>query len=174
MKTSAPFLALALPLLALAATVAFAEAPAPPPAPLELVPGPPPHLEELDRVSAIRKLLELTGVSRLGKETKARALASLKQKIPDGSAAFWTEIDKDNDPQELLDQLVVIYLDHLSPEDVHAAVAFYETPAGQHWLATQGTILKDSANLAGAWERKVVERGLRKATEQRMKAKPTR
>ena len=46
-------------------------------------------------------------------------------------------------PDELLADMIAIYQKHLTRLDVDGMIAFYNSPAGQHWIAVQPVITKE-------------------------------
>lgn len=105
----------------------------------------------------ILKLLDLTHAMALGHDAAARMLQSLRptliaalpptehrEQIAD---AYGDKLTALLTGQTMTDQLAGIYARHLSAEDVAAMIQFYQTPAGQHSLASLPQIMAESQQL---------------------------
>jgi hypothetical protein len=110
----------------------------------------------------IRHLLELSGTSKLATQMMGTMIQSFKQMAPDAPAGFWDEFAKGVDPQELIEMIVPIYKKHLSHDDIRAAIAFYESPAGRHLVANQPAILQDSMAAGQQWGQVLGQRAMAK------------
>jgi hypothetical protein len=122
-----------------------------------------PEAASLDR--DIHRLLELSGSAKLAQQMIAAMIPAFKQMAPDASAGFWDEFAKEVDPQELVEMIVPIYKQHLSHDDVRGAIAFYESPAGQHLVANQPAILQDSMAAGQQWGQKLAQRAMEKVKQ---------
>jgi len=104
-----------------------------------------------EKRAEILKLMKLTDGTRLANEMKARIIKALKESFPDAPAEYWKKLDKRIDVRELLDSFVTIYAENLSLEDLKQLVAFYKTPAGQHYLAAKERMVAASAERGKKW-----------------------
>ena len=104
-----------------------------------------------EKRAVIVKLMRIIHSTRLAAEIKARIIGALKQSFPDVPPAYWKKLDKRIDIRELLDSFVPIYARNLSLEDLKKIVAFYETPAGQHYLAARGKMVAASMETGKKW-----------------------
>lgn len=66
------------------------------------------------------------------------------------------------DPDEMLADMISVYQKHLTRSDTDGMIAFYSSPAGQHWIAAQPTITKEYMPI------------VMKRVQERMKASPGR
>ena len=104
-----------------------------------------------EKRAEILKLMKLTNGVRLANEMKARIIGALKEAFPDAPASYWKKLDKRIDVRELLDSFVSIYAENLSLDDLKHLVAFYKTPAGQHYLAAKERMVAASAKKGKQW-----------------------
>ncbi|MBW1658971.1 MAG: DUF2059 domain-containing protein [Deltaproteobacteria bacterium] len=104
-----------------------------------------------EKRTEILKLMKLTNGAKLANEMKARIIKALKESFPDAPAEYWKKLDKRIDVRELLDSFVTIYAENLSLEDLKQLVAFYKTPAGQHYLAAKERMVAASAERGKKW-----------------------
>jgi hypothetical protein len=58
----------------------------------------------------------------------------------DAAVAMNLLMEKIIDPDEMLADISALYRKHLTRSDVDGMIAFYSTPAGQHWIAAQPVI----------------------------------
>ncbi len=101
--------------------------------------------------AAILKLMKLTNGAKLANEMKARIIGALKESFPDAPEAYWKKLDKRIDVRELLDSFVSIYAENLTLDDLKHLIAFYETPAGRHYLAAKERMVAASAEKGKKW-----------------------
>lgn len=107
--------------------------------------------EHASKERDIRRLLEVTGASKLGAQMMTTMIQSFKQTMPQAPSGFWDDFQKEIDMGELVEKIVPIYDRHLSDEDIRAAIAFYESPAGQRLITSQPVILQESMAVGMEW-----------------------
>ena len=115
----------------------------------------------------IRHLLDITGASKMGQQVMATMIANFKQTMPDAPANFWDQFAKEIDMDELTEKIIPIYDKHLSQEDIRAAIAFYESPAGRRMIASQPLILQESMAVGMEWGRELSQRAVEKIKTQK-------
>ena len=91
-----------------------------------------------------RDLLEVSGSAQMGVQVMQQMVASFKTTMPDVPPEFWDEFMRDVDPDELMELVIPIYVEHLTKDDMEAAIAFYRTTAGQAILAKLPVIMQES------------------------------
>ncbi len=105
----------------------------------------------------IMKLLEVTHAMAIGQQAAKTMFAQLRptlvaslpptphrEQIVDAYAEKLTALLAS---QEVTDRLAAVYARHLSPDDVSSMIQFYQTPAGQHALASMPQILAESQQI---------------------------
>jgi hypothetical protein len=122
----------------------------------------------------IRKFLEVTHAADMSKAGISRTIVQIKKAMPDVPEDFWTRLESklDLEINDLLTQLVPVYANHLSPEDVKSLIAFYESPLGQRFLAAQPKIANDAAGVAQNWGRAISEKIMSEITAEQAKMAP--
>lgn len=120
---------------------------------------------ESEKLKDIRRLLEVTGSSKLGAQVVEQLLASFRQSRQGVPDSFWEELRKEMNVDELTELVVPIYDRHLSHEDVKQLIAFYESPVGRKLLGVQPQILGESMALGQEWGRAAAERVIKRLNE---------
>jgi hypothetical protein len=136
--------AIALFVSCMAAAPVFAQTPAPAPAPA-------PSAVDPAKKAEIMKLLQVSGAAKMVEQMKQQMFTLFRQQASSLPPEFWTRLDKDMDTQELLNKLIPVYDKYYSLDDLKAANAFYQSPAGQHILMAQPQIMKDSMDIGKEW-----------------------
>jgi len=103
----------------------------------------------------IRKLLEATGTMQAVQQMVTQMLSALKDRYSQLPPEAWTHLEKEIDPSALVEKLVPVYAKYYSLDDLKAVNAFYQTPAGQHLLAAQPMVAKESLAIGQAWGHEV-------------------
>lgn len=126
--------------LALASFGAFAAEPA------QKVRGVPNEKSEV-----ILELLKITGALDVGNQVMGKMLETMmdgederKRKIAE---AFASKLDM----HELTDQMVMLYADHFTTEEVQAIVAFFKSEVGQKLVAETPAMMEKSMKLGQMW-----------------------
>jgi hypothetical protein len=65
-----------------------------------------------------------------------------------------------------VDLLVPVYLEQFSEEDLDAAIAFHESPAGQRFLAAQPRVMREARRVGEQWGLRLAEKTLRALAEE--------
>lgn len=110
------------------------------------------------KAAEIKKLLDLTGVLKLMDQMKTRMLESFKDQHPGVSPDVWKHVDQEMDMNQLLNDLIPLYDKYYTLDDLKAANAFYESPAGRHFLAATPQLMRESMQIGQAWGQKVGQR----------------
>ena len=84
-----------------------------------------------DKEREIRKLLQVTGVTQAVMGMKGQMMAQYRMALPQMPKAFWDDLEKEFDTDELITLMMPVYDKYLSLEDLKAVNAFYQTPAGK-------------------------------------------
>ena len=122
--------------------------------------------DDAARHADTRKLLELAGTRQLVDQMLPRLITQFRQMMPDVPADFWTDFQKECDPQAFIDMVVPIYEEHFSDDEIKQLIAFYESPIGKKLSATQPLLVQESMTAGQAWGRQIGEKVI-----QQLKAK---
>ena len=137
-----------------------------PAAPANPVISPGPRSAPDDRLARLsdeeiaRKVLELTGASRLGKQVADGMVENLR-KMPNLPPGFLDRFQNNIHTAELMDLMVPIYLKHYDRETLLAAIAFYESDHGQALIKQLPVVTAESMELGRAWGTAIAGRTLR-------------
>ena len=80
----------------------------------------------------IATMLQLTRSDQIADQVFRQVLAQMKKLVSGVPDEFWAEVESEVDTSALIDELIPIYARHLSHDDITAAIAFYESAAGQN------------------------------------------
>jgi hypothetical protein len=134
-------------------------APAPPissPAPRA---APDEGLARLSTEDLVRKVLELTGASRLGKQV-AEGMVDNLHKMPNLPPGFLDRFQDNIHTGELTDLMVPIYLKHYDRETLLAAIAFYESDHGKALIKELPAVTAESMEIGRTWGTSIANRTL--------------
>lgn len=109
-----------------------------------------------------RELLEVTGSSEMGKQMMTQMVTAMKPSMPQVPQEFWDKFLEEANASDLVELVIPIYVKHLSVEDMKAAIAFYQSPAGKNFVAKQPVITQESFEVGQQWGLKL---GTKIATE---------
>jgi hypothetical protein len=165
----------AMPVMAQTSTAPPAKpvAKAPPPSRLEPVVTPLPERVDPAKDTAIRHLLDITQVSKMGDNISGglsiQVRNLMKPNLPDDRLQkFMVEFDqkfRDSMPSaKVIDIIVPIYAKNFSMEEIQGLIQFYESPLGKHVVETLGQVSRDSQDAAISLERDAAIKSLRTMT----------
>jgi hypothetical protein len=162
------FLGAVLPLWAQAPATASAALAPPAASTAEPVPAAPPI--DPAKEAEIRKMIRLSGAEKTMKITMIRLFEASRARNYTLPKEFWTRLETEMDTSELIDQLVPVYNQYYSMEDLKAVNAFYESPAGQHMIEIQPQILGRAMEIGKAWGSQTVQKVMAEMEEEKVKA----
>ena len=117
-------------------------------------PEPTAPAEDTARDDKIRRYLEVSGRAGFAPRLVEQTLAQLDElPVPEG---FADAVRKHANPDDLFERLIPLHRE-LSEETLDAAIAFYETEAGQRLAAVQGQLDADIQRVAGEWLQEVAQ-----------------
>jgi hypothetical protein len=130
------------PLASPAGTPAAAASPAPA--------DPAEGLAKLTDEQLVRKLLEVTGASGLGKQVADSMMDSFR-KMPNLPPAFVDRFKQNLHTETLVDLIVPIYLKHYDRPTITAAIRFYQSAPGQTMVKGLPAVTAESMEAGKAW-----------------------
>lgn len=120
--------------------------------------------EHAQKIADIRRMMDLTGTSKLTQQIMATMAANYKDPK---QQEFYAQVAKEADfSRELFDLMIPIYDKYYTHEDIKAIIGFYESPAGQKMLSVLPQITQEMMPKAMEWGQDVGRRVMEK-----MKAK---
>ena len=101
----------------------------------------------------IEQLLGLTRAAELIAMGIENAIPQQRMSHPDIPEVFWEEFvaRARSDSSRFVEMLIPIYANHLSQDHLEQLIAFYESPVGQHFAATQPLIARESMAAGRHW-----------------------
>jgi hypothetical protein len=122
-------------------------------APAQQQPQAPVQAVDAATAAAARRLLTASGATKLVISSMEASIAAQRDANPQIPAAFWDAFmaHARRDTTRLIDMLVPIYASHLSQRDLEELVKFYQSPAGQRFIAAQPGIVQESTQAGQRW-----------------------
>jgi hypothetical protein len=120
------------------------------------------------REQKVRRLLEITGAASMGKQVMDAMLDQFSKmpNLPEGFIAKFREVASG---QDLLEQVIPIYMKHFDEECLDALIAFYQTDAGKKFVKAQPAILKESMEAGQKWGQELATKALKSLQEDKDK-----
>ena len=114
----------------------------------------------------VRRLMVLTGAEASGKMMFDMMASHFEHsaRMPPGFLEKFREVEA---RESLVDQLVPVYMKHLSEEDLDAAIDFHESAAGRRFLAAQPVVMKEAKEVGEAWGVRLAQKALRALEDER-------
>jgi hypothetical protein len=101
------------------------------------------QLTKLFELMQVKEHMAAT-IQTVEKQLFAKATQSQKSQGDVAGAAIASKLmEQLINPDEMLADMIAIYQKHLTRSDVDGMIAFYNSPAGQHWIAVQPVITKE-------------------------------
>jgi len=128
-------------------------------------PATPPAKLDPAKETAIRHLLEITGVSKEGENIGAgwtsRVHDGMSRAIPPDQLTkfmdtFTAKFNASASPSAVTDAMVAIYARHFSLEDIQGATKFYESPVGQRMVKEMPDVSRESQTAGVQMDQKIV------------------
>jgi uncharacterized protein len=115
--------------------------------------GPAPKPVDAATAAAARRLLTVSGATRLVISSMESMIAAQRGANPQIPTAFWDAFlaHAKRDTTRLMDILVPIYASHLSQTDLEELIRFYSSPSGQRFIAAQPSIVQESTQAGQTW-----------------------
>jgi uncharacterized protein len=126
-----------------------------------------------DKRQEIEKMLKLAGIEKQIPQMLAQVIARFKAQSPEISDEFWVKFQKKVDPHEFVEEMIPLYDEYYTLDDLKAINAFYETPAGQKLLSVRPQIMQGSMKIGQEWGAKLgaeVEEEMRQEQAAKTKA----
>jgi hypothetical protein len=104
-----------------------------------------------EKDKAIRQLMEMIGAGDLGVQIRENLLSQVRPAYPQVPESLWTEIGETLDPAEFTAQVVPIYDQHFTMEELQALIDFYTTPVGQEIVKKLPIVAYESNVMGQQW-----------------------
>ena len=113
----------------------------------------------------VREYLKLTGAEALAHQMLEQTITSLSA-MPGLHPDFPQEFRNVAAETSFTDMTVPVYIEHLSEDDLDAAIAYWSSPAGQRMAAATPTISQESMLIGQTWGAQVGEEAMRRVQAQ--------
>lgn len=121
----------------------------------EVRPVPPSTAE---KAADIKRLLDLTGGSRLGERMLDRLIENERRAMPDVPDSVWDEARRAFETRDLLELIAGVWDRHFTHDEILGLIAFYESPLGTRLREMQPVILEESLYAGEEWGRRALEK----------------
>lgn len=108
-----------------------------------------------EKRAEIEKMLKLTGTEKLMTQILGQTMETLKQRYPKLSQEYWQKLQPETDYHALLEQLIPVYDKYFTLDELKAANAFYESPAGQKVLSSRPALVQETMKIEQEFGRKL-------------------
>jgi len=121
-----------------------------------------PHdgLDALDDEHLVRKLLDVTNASNLGKQV-ADSMMETFRKMPALPSGFVDRFKANLRPETLVELVVPIYLKYYDRKTLIAMIRFYDTEAGRKLVAQSPAVTKETMEAGKAWGTALAEKTMK-------------
>jgi hypothetical protein len=119
----------------------------------------------------VRRLMAATGAENSGRMMLDMMTQHFERSssIPPGFLEKFREVAQE---ESMVDLLVPVYMKHFTEEDLDAALAFHESPAGKRFLAAQPRVLQEAKEVGEQWGVRLAEKTLRALEEEAAARQP--
>ena len=131
--------------------------------------------------AAIRHLMDITGVSNMGKNIQDYITEQVQERAEPAVGAgkvqkfmdtFSTQFNANASPSAVTDAMVTIYAKNFSMEDIQGLIQFYETPLGKRVVKTLPEVSQQSQRMGVEMEQNVALTVLRGMSNEYPEIKP--
>jgi hypothetical protein len=105
-----------------------------------------------------RELLEMSGGGKLGARVLEQLTSTLKERLPNVPNEFWTELNKEIKPDDLVAAAIPVYTKHFTVKEMKDIMAFYKTPSGAKLVQAMPDITQDMMRVGQEWGKDVGQR----------------
>ena len=114
--------------------------------------------QDSTKIKHIHQLMELTGMAKLGTQMMTNIVASYKQNYPAATTEFWDAFMKEADISQLFEQIIPVYDQNFTDNDIQQLIAFYQTPVGKKMIEKMPVIMQQSMQIGSEWGKQLSEK----------------
>ncbi len=114
----------------------------------------------------VRELLALMGAGEIGLNAMEQIIDSFRQSMPWAPSEFWDDFVEGVNADDLIELSIDPYVRHLSHEDIHGLIAFYQTPLGKRLARAMPAITHESMLAGQEWGQQLAEKVLKRLQEE--------
>ena len=124
--------------------------------------GAQPADDHAEKIANIRKMIELTGGTRIVDQIFNSMAANFKDPK---QAEFFTQFRKEFDMNQVYEIMIPAWDKYLTGDDIKAIIVFYRTPAGQNLLVAQPKIMAEAMPAVMQWSQDIAQKLMQKMKE---------
>jgi hypothetical protein len=121
--------------------------------------------EDPAALATARELLEMSGGGKLGARVIEQLISTFKQRLPDVPTAFWDELGKEMNGNDLVTLAVPVYTKHFTVKEMKAIMTFYKTPAGAKLVESMPEITQEMSRIGQEWGKNVGQKVVQRLQE---------
>lgn len=123
-----------------------------------------------EKEALAREMLEVTGSGEIGVQVMEQMRDALRPTAPDLPDEFWDRVFSEVDAGELVELVVPIYVEHLTEDEMRAAIAFYRTPEGRSLVGKLPAITQESFAVGQQWGMEIAQQVMEEISAAREEA----
>lgn len=123
--------------------------------------------ESTTKEQDIRRLLELTGATKLAEQIMDQMIATLDEDGAD--QGFWKDFRAEIDIEELVRMTIPIYDKHFTQAEIRELIAFYQTPLGVKLVEKMPAIAQESMAAGMKWGGELAQKAMAKLEARKQK-----
>ncbi|AYO57174.1 hypothetical protein CO230_02955 [Chryseobacterium sp. 6424] len=99
----------------------------------------------------VKELLSITGTTQMMESTFEQILSYYQSTYPDVPTEYWQKAMKLANFDQVIDQIIPVYLKHFSESEISDVIAFYKTTTGQKIIIKMPVIYQESMEIGREW-----------------------
>ncbi|MBC8144087.1 MAG: DUF2059 domain-containing protein [bacterium] len=99
----------------------------------------------------VRELITLMGSGDLARQVLDQMMPALKQMAPEVPEDVWVELEAEMDVDDLLEQMIPIYIEEYSMKEIDAMLKFYRSSEGRSVIKKMPNVTARSMQVGQAW-----------------------
>lgn len=117
----------------------------------------------------VKKLLLLMGTRETAQSLVAQMKKTFQKNMPLAPQSILQDFEKDANADAFLDELVPVYAERFSPDEIRQMIAFYDSPAGRKLTQSMPDLTRESLHVAQRWSNDLQQRLEMKMREKGLK-----
>lgn len=122
--------------------------------------------QQISKADNIRKLLELTGSGKMGKQIGESLIAKFRETYTEVPSIVWDDFLKEMSSDKLIEMVVPIYEKYFTDEDINQMISFYGSPLGKKLIATMPPLMQECIQAGQNWGKECMEKTINKLKEE--------
>lgn len=106
----------------------------------------------------VRELLALTSAEDMAEQMIGQMIPAMKEMAPGVPESVWSELEAEMNLDDLIDELIPVYVAEYTEGEIDAMLAFYRTPEGKSVIRKMPSVMNQSMMIGQRWGQKAAER----------------